>query len=121
VALNDYVHKTPDGHFGGGVRPDNSDGFQNYENGGATGCFAFFTLAALYDLGRKEEADRILFAMLGEYDRCGFEGRDAKNRSYDWRRWDGTAMGGEGFLVDNYYTLLAVPLRQHGATWHDDL
>ena len=47
--------------------PDNSDGFQNYENGGATGCFAFFTLAALYDLGRKEEADRILFAMLGEY------------------------------------------------------
>jgi hypothetical protein len=118
VALNDYVHKTPDGRFGGGVLPDNSDGFQNYENGGATGCFAFFTLAALYDLGRREEADKILFAMLGEYDRCGFEGRDAKDRSYDWRRWDGTAMGGEGFLVDNYYTLLAVPLRQSETTWH---
>jgi hypothetical protein len=120
VALNDYVHKAPDGHFGGGVLPDNSDGFQNYENGGATGCFAFFTLAALYDLGRKEEADQILFAMLGEYDRCGFEGRDAKGHSPDWRRWDGTAMGGEGFLVDNYYALLAVPLRQSETTWHSD-
>lgn len=119
VALKDYVHKTPDGRFGGGTRPDNSDGFQNYENGGATGCFAFFTLAALYDLGRKEEADRILFAMLEGYDRAGFEGRDAKNHSYDWRRWDGTPMGGEGFLVDNYYALLAVPLRQSRKAWHN--
>jgi hypothetical protein len=119
VALNDYVHKMTDGRFGGGVLPDNSDGFQNYENGGATGCFAFFTLAALYDLGRKEEADQILFAMLGEFDRCGFEGFDAKNHSPDWRRWDGTAMGGEGFLADNYYTLLAVPLRQSEATWRN--
>jgi hypothetical protein len=114
VALKDYVHKAPDGHFGGGVLPDNSDGFQNYENGGATGCFAFFMLAALYDLGRREEADRILFAMLDEYGKGGFEGRDAKGRSNDWRRWDGTAMGYEGFLVDNYYTLLAVALRQNG-------
>ena len=120
VALKDYVHKLPDGRFGGGVLPDNSDGFENYENGGATGCFAFFTLAALYDLGRKEEADQILFAMLGEFDHCGFEGFDAKNHSPDWRRWDGTAMGGEGFLADNYYTLLAVPLRQSETTWHSD-
>jgi Bacterial alpha-L-rhamnosidase 6 hairpin glycosidase domain/TAT (twin-arginine translocation) pathway signal sequence len=119
VALKDYVHKNPDGHVGGGVRPDNSDGFQNYENGGATGCFAFFTLAALYDLGRKAEADEILFAMLGEYGRCGFEGRGAKGRSNDWRRWDGTPTGYEGYLVDNYYALLAVPLRQSEEPWQN--
>jgi hypothetical protein len=117
VALKDYVHKDPDGHHSGGVRADNADGFQNYENGGATGCFAFFTLAALYDLGRRQEADRILFAMLGEYDQGGFEGRGALGRSNDWRRWDGTPMGYEGFLVDNYYTLLAVPLRQQEQPW----
>jgi hypothetical protein len=112
VALKDYVHRTPDGHFGGGVRADNADGFQKYENGGATGCFAYFTLAALYDLGRRAEADAILFPMLQEYDQGGFEGRGAKGRSNDWRMWDGTPMGYEGFLVDNYYTLLAVPLRE---------
>jgi len=117
VALKDYVHKDKRGIRGGGVLPDNSDGFQNYENGGATGCFVFFTLAALYDLGRKAEADKILFAMLGEYDKGGFEGRGTNGRSNDWRRWDGTPMGYEGFLSDNYYTLLAVPLRQTEIKW----
>jgi len=112
VPLKDYVHRTPDGHFGGGVREDNADGFQKYENGGATGCFAYFTLAALYDLGRRAEADAILFPMLQEYERGGFEGRDSQGHSNDWRMWDGTAKGYEGFLTDNYYTLLAVPLRQ---------
>jgi hypothetical protein len=112
VPLKDYVHRDPDGHHGGGAREDNADGFQKYENGGATGCFAYFTLAALYDLGRRAEADAILFPMLEEYDRGGFEGRGPSGRSNDWRMWDGTPMGYEGFLVDNYYTLLAVPLRQ---------
>ena len=112
VPLKDYVHRTPDGHFGGGVRADNADGFQKYENGGATGCFVYFTLAALYDLGRHAEADAILLPMLQEYDKGGFEGRGAKGRSNDWRMWDGTPMGYEGFLTDNYYTLLAVPLRE---------
>jgi hypothetical protein len=112
VALKDYVHRAGDGHFGGGVRADNADGFQKYENGGATGCFVYFTLAALYDLGRRAEADAILFPMLKEYHEGGFEGRGAKGRSNDWRMWDGTPMGYEGFLTDNYYTLLAVPLRE---------
>lgn len=117
VALKDYVHRLPDGRFGGGVLPDNSDGFQNYENGGATGSFAFFTLAALYDLGRKQEADAILFPMLEGYGECGFEGKDAKGHSNDWRRWDGTAMGYEGYLTDNYYAMLAVPVRQSMSEW----
>jgi len=117
VPLKDYVHKEKDGLRGGGVLPDNSDGFQNYQNGGATASFAFFTLAALYDLGRKADADRTLFAMLGEYDKGGFEGRGESGRSNDFRRWDGTPMGYEGFLTDNYYALLAVPLRQTEIAW----
>jgi hypothetical protein len=112
VARKDYVHRDLDGHHGGGVREDNADGFQKYENGGATGCFVYFTLAALYDLMRSSEADQILFPMLDEYGRSGFEGRGANGKSNDWRMWDGTPMGYEGFLVDNYYTLLAVLLRK---------
>ena len=103
------------------MRADNTDGFQNYENAGATGSFAFFTLAALYDLNRKAEADEILFAMLGEYARCGFEGRGAKGRSNDWRRWDGTPTGYEGYLTDNYYALQAVALRQSEEPWQNGL
>lgn len=119
VALKDCVDKRGGGRFGCGSRPDNADGFQKYENGGATAAFAFFTLAALYDLGRKAEADEILFAMLGEYGRCGYEGRGAHGQSNDWRQWDGTPWGYEGFLTDDYYALLAVPLRQSETSWHD--
>lgn len=117
VALPDCVDKRGYGRFGCGVRPDNSDGFENYENGGATGAFAFFTIAALYDLGRKAEADKILFAMLDEYGREGFSQRAADGLSTDWRRWDGTPKGYEGYLCDDYYAMLAVPLRQSETSW----
>lgn len=117
VPLKDYVHRTPDGRYGGGVLPDNSDGFQNYENSGATGAYAFFTLAALYDLGRRQEADAILFPMLEGYGECGFEGRGPSGMSNDWRRWDGTPKGYEGLLTDDYYAMMAVPLRQSETPW----
>ena len=32
--------------------------------------------------------------------------------TYDWKAWDGTPWGYEGFLVDNYYVLLAVLTRE---------
>ena len=110
VLRKDYVDKNP--RFGGGKREDNTDGFQIYENGGATGCYAYFTLAALYDLGRRDEADRILFPMLDAFDKGGFSGRGANGNTNDWRAWDGTAWGYEGFLVNNYYALLAVLARE---------
>ena len=106
VARKDYVHLEV--IYGGGKREDNADGFQIYENGGATGAFAYFTLAALYDLGRREEADRILFPMLAAYEQGRFQGFGPNEKSYDWKRWDGTPDGYEGLLVDNYYAMLAV-------------
>ncbi len=112
IARKDYAHKVR--RWGGGRREDNADGFQIYENGGATACFAYFTLAALYDLGRREAADQILLPMLGGFDQCGFEGQGANGMTNDWRKWDGTPMGYEGFLVDNYYALLAVVARARG-------
>jgi Bacterial alpha-L-rhamnosidase 6 hairpin glycosidase domain len=117
VALPDCVDKRGNGRFGCGARPDNSDGFQNYENGGATGAFTFFTLAALYDLGRKAEADGILFPMLNEYGQNGYQQRGASGMSTDWRRWDGTPKGYEGYLTDDYYAMFAVPLRQSETPW----
>jgi hypothetical protein len=106
VARKDYVDHNV--RYGGGAKEDNSDGFQIYENGGATACFAYFTLAALYDLGRVEEADKMLFPMLDAFEKGDFQGRCDNGMSKDWRTWDGTCWGYEGFLSDNYYTLLVV-------------
>jgi GH15 family glucan-1,4-alpha-glucosidase len=110
VPRKDYVHL--DRRWGGGEKVDNSDGFQIYENGGATACFAYFTVAALYDLGRRQDADRILFPMLDAFAKGAFQGHAANGMSNDWKAWDGTAWGYEGFLVDNYYALLAVLTRE---------
>jgi Bacterial alpha-L-rhamnosidase 6 hairpin glycosidase domain len=106
VARKDYVHHAV--RFGGGSRADGSDGFQIYENGGATACFTYFTLAALYDLGRIDDGDRILFPMLASFDEGNFQGRGSNGLSRDWKMWNGTCKGYEGLLTDNYYALLAV-------------
>ena len=102
----DYLNSDP--RWGGSKKADGTDGFENYENGGATGCFAYFTMAALYHLGEKEKGDKILMPMLDAFAKQGFTGRAPNGLTYDWKDWHGGAHGYEGFLVDNYYALLAV-------------
>ena len=110
VARKDYVDLRL--RVGGGTNEDNSDGFQIYENGGATACFAYFTVAALYDLGRIQDGDHILFPILRAIAAGGFEGWSKNGRTRDWKDWAGTGHGYEGYLVDNYYILLAVLERE---------
>ena len=98
------------------VRPEDyvwgtRDPFQVYQNGGATGSFAYFTLEALYQLGRRADGDAILFPMLKAYEDGGFQGFGPNGKSYDWKSWDGAPHGYEGLLVDNYQALLAVLTR----------
>jgi hypothetical protein len=102
----DYLN--PDHRWGGGKKADGSDGFEIYENGGATGCFAYFTMAALYHVGEKEQGDKILMPMLDAFAKQRSTGRAPDGLTYDWKDWHGGAHGYEGFLVDNYYALLAV-------------
>ncbi len=109
IARKDYAHKDP--RYGGGLREDNTDAFQVYENGGASACFAYFTIAALDRVGRHGRADQILLPILDAFEKREFEGSGPNHLTNDWRKWDGTSEGYEGFLVDNYYTLLAVPGR----------
>ena len=110
VPRKDYVHL--DRRWGGGQREDNLDGFQIYENGGVTASFAYFTLAALYDLGRHDTADSDAHAQVETFEDGGFQGQVANGMSNYWKAWDGTPWGYEGFLVDNYYAPLAVLMRE---------
>jgi hypothetical protein len=105
IRRDDYV--TAEKRWGGSQKADGSDGFQIYENGGATACYAYFTIQALRDLGRDKEADAILYPMLQGFANGGFQGRGPDGKTYDWRAWDGSPHGYEGLLVDNYLALLA--------------
>ena len=87
---------------------DGSDAFQYYENGGATACYAYFTIHALYRLGRTQEARSIFYPMLASYATGDFQGFCDTGKSKDWRDWSGGGHGYEGLLVDNYLALLAV-------------
>lgn len=107
VRPGDYVHH--DKRWGYGANPDGSDGFQIYENGGATACYAYFTVKALYNLNMRNEADAIFMPMLESFKEGGFEGHcEGSGYTKDWKAWDGKCWGYEGYLVDNYLTLLAV-------------
>jgi Bacterial alpha-L-rhamnosidase 6 hairpin glycosidase domain len=110
VARRDYAHKDP--RYGGGVREDNADGFQVYENGGATACFSYFAIAAFDRVGQHGRAEQVLLPILDAFEKREFEGRGENGMTNDWRKWDGTSEGYEGFLVDNYYVLLAAKQRQ---------
>lgn len=109
IKKGDYVyHDNPPERNGVPRLDDGNDGFQFYENGGATGCWAYYTLKALYQLGRVDDARRIFDPMLAGYAAGDFQGFDATGRSRDWRDWKGGGHGYEGLLVDNYHALLAV-------------
>ncbi|HEY5079752.1 MAG TPA: hypothetical protein VII43_07885 [Opitutaceae bacterium] len=110
VARKDYAHKNP--RYGGGIREDNADGFQVYENGGVTACFTYFAIAAFDRVGQHARADQILLPILDAFEKREFEGTGQNGMTNDWRKWDGTAEGYEGFLVDNYYVLLAAKERE---------
>lgn len=106
VIRADYTDLLPE--VGGGKREDNLDGFQIYENGGATACFTYFTIHALQKLKRKKDADSIMLPMLKSMSEGNFQGRCANGRTRDWKTWTGECWGYEGFLVDNYLFLLTV-------------
>jgi hypothetical protein len=109
VRKGDYVfHDTAPEVHGVPRLEDGSDGFQFYENGGATACYAYFTVKALYQMGRVAEARRIFNPMLRSYAAGEFQGFCANGPSKDWRDWAGGCHGYEGFLVDSYLALLGV-------------
>lgn len=109
IRKGDYVNQNePPEKYGEPRIEDGSDGFQFYENGGATGCFAYFLIKALYTLDRVADARRIFHPMLRGYAAGNFQGFDESGMSRDWRDWKGGGHGYEGLLVDNYLALLAV-------------
>ncbi len=110
VRKEDYVFHNWAGaqSVGEPSKDDGSDAFQIYENGGATACYAYFTIKALYSLGRVEDARRIYYPMLDGFAAGEFQGFCRDGKSKDWRDWSGGCHGYEGLLCDGYLTLLAV-------------
>ena len=79
-----------------------------YENGGLNGMNGYHFLTSMYNVGMREEADKILFAILNTYEKDMTHSglMPGYCRSVDWRTKDGVACG-YNYLADNYYFLLS--------------
>lgn len=87
----------------------------SYENGGFCGQTAYHFIQALYQVGMREQADEILFAMMATFEKefthsGAFPGY---MRSVDWRTKEGIPCG-YNYLADNYYFLLAAVTGHYG-------
>jgi hypothetical protein len=86
-----------------------------YENGGFCGQTAYHFIQALYEVGMREEADRILFNMLETFEH--YPTHSGLNpgfcKSWDWRTREGLPCG-YNYLADNYVFLLAAVTGYHG-------
>jgi hypothetical protein len=108
IAKEDYGKAT----LGTPAKDDGSDSFGIFENGGASACYAYFYVQALYQLGRRAEAERILWPMMQTFAAGGFQ--NGVGNAGEWRRWDGRPSGYEGFLADAYYAQMAVFTGHYG-------
>ena len=105
VRKGDYT--VSDHRWGGPTLEDGTDGFQIYENGGATACYTYFTVDALQKLKRTSEVEKIFYPILKSIGEGNFSGKCVNGMSKDWKTWKGECWGYEGFLCDGYMVLLA--------------
>jgi hypothetical protein len=117
VRRGDYI-------MGGGAgapnREDGSDTFGQYLNGGCLVSDTVYFMTALYIVGEREKADRILHAMLERQEKGvfpnggGFQNGviNAYPQGAEFYTWDGKTCGYEGHLTYSYSFLQAVLLRE---------
>ena len=106
VRREDYTH--PVARWGGGEKEDGSDAFQQYENGGASINWSYFTLKAFKKAGLDEPLQKITDGILAGIDAGAFQGSGSNGMTKDWKTWNGECWGYEGYLCDGYLALLAL-------------
>jgi hypothetical protein len=111
VHRSDYLQ--PDG-FGIATREDGTDTFQMYQNGGIFAGHSVSFLLANYVVGYQQKADKVLRAMLARQQQGLFQNgvQGTYLHGAEWRTWDGSTCGYEGYLADEYYFLQAILLRE---------
>lgn len=89
-----------------------------YENGGLCGQAAYHFIQALYNVGMRSDADKILFTMMATYEREYTHSGIFPGylQSVDWRT-KGGAPTGYNYLADNYYFLLAAVTGYYGVKY----
>ena len=105
--------------------------FQEYLNGGATPAWSNFYIQALYQMGRRQEADAMFWPLVESYGQGRFNGgrsylRDGtetdpiKADKAEWWWWDGRPQHAEGYLVDMYHPFTVLWTGYYGLQFTPD-
>lgn len=110
--------------------PHNS--FQQYLNGGACPAWSGFFIQALYQTGRKAEADAMFWPLMQAYGKGRFNTGSAYRReglprvdsgkleNAEWWYWDGRPQTAEGYLVDMYQPVAVLWTGYYGLEFTKD-
>ena len=118
VPRADYMQPNPvrggEGGFGLANNADGKDTFQHYQNGGISAGMGAHFLLANYRVGKTEDADRVLRAMLERQQKGLFQNGivNENPKGLEWATWDGQPCGYEGYLADVYFFLMAALVRE---------
>jgi len=104
----DYVTMNNNKRYGASDNDDGSDGFQIYENGGLSLNWTYYTLKALEIAGLDNEYNRVSTDLLYGLNKGMFQGYVSKDKTNDWRKWNGESWGYEGYLCDGYMVIMAI-------------
>lgn len=94
---------------------DGKDSWQIYMNGGATPPYEYYFIQALYENGMRDDAERLLWALMGSYEKgtfnTGIDLPEQKQRNpvgSAFYVWDGSRGRGEGYLPEDWQGLDAL-------------
>ena len=105
MSPDDYIPHTS----GAPKQADGMDTWQIYMNGGATPAMENYFIQALYQTGQYEEGERLLWPLIGSYEKGTFNtgielpGLPQRNPvGSAFYRWDGSHGAGEGYLPEDW-------------------
>jgi len=86
-----------------------ANAFQQYENGGASLNWSYYTVKAFQKAGLNQQSETITNGILSGIDASEFQGMaPTGDVTKDWKTWKGECWGYEGYLCDGYLVLLAL-------------
>ena len=119
----DYVPHTS----GAPKRADGMDTWQVYMNGGATPALEYYVIQALYQTGQYDAAERLLWPLMGSYERGTFNagiqlpGKKQRNPvGSAFYEWDGSRGRGEGYLPEDWDGVEALFTGHYGIGFNKD-
>ncbi len=120
----DYIPHTS----GAPTNPSGTDTWQQYMNGGACPTFAYYVIQSFYKLGRRHDAEKLLWPLVGSFEKGTFNA--GVQASAKWPRrnpissafylWNGSQASGEGYLPEDWQAMTAIFTGHYGIRLDDD-